>query len=79
MYETWNCESCGITIIEVDYDYDLHMFEVYKGDDLLGKITPATIEDLDRCRSDLDNGFCPICDGWEDGNGNLCVMDGWGN
>jgi len=28
--------------------------------------------------ADLDNGACPIADRWEDGNGNTCTLNGWG-
>lgn len=67
-----------VTVIEIEFDGDLHQFEVYKGDDRLGVITPASIEDMNMMKQDLDNGECPVADSWEDGMGNICVLEGWG-
>jgi hypothetical protein len=74
---TW--ENGEITVSEVDYNYDLHAFDVYVGDRFLGTVYPATIEDMARCIKALDDGEDPVSDGWEDGCGNVCSLDGWGN
>jgi hypothetical protein len=75
--KTWKTEL--VTIEEVDFDYDLHQFEVYNhAGAYLGSITPATIEDMNYVIADLDKGGCPVRDGWEDGMGNTCSLEGWG-
>lgn len=74
----WNFEN-GIAVEECAYNYDLHCFKVYNGDKYLGAIYPGTIEDMESCIGELDEGYDPISSGWEDGLGNICTMDGWGN
>lgn len=75
--KTWKTNFAIIE--EVDFDYDLHAFDVYNhSGNKLGTIHPASIEDMKSLIADLDNGDCPIADGWEDGNGNTCNTDGWG-
>lgn len=69
----------GIEVYESSYDYDLYCFRVYNGDVLLGTIYPDTIENMNCCIKALDDGSNPIADGWEDGLGNACTLDGWGN
>lgn len=76
--KNWNFEN-GINVWESEYDYDLHCFKVYNGDKYLGTIYPSTIEDMESCIEDLDNGDDPISCNWEDGCGNGCTLDGWGN
>jgi hypothetical protein len=61
-------EIDGVEIVEVEFDYDLHAFEIYRGDELIHTITPASIEDMNHIKKELDNGESP--DGWEDGMGN---------
>lgn len=73
----WDFEN-GITVEECAYDYDLHCFKVYDNGKHLGSIYPATIEDMESCIEDLDAGYDPITSGWEDGMGNVCNIDGWG-
>lgn len=46
---------------------------------LLGCICPGAPEDFEECLKALDAGEDPITDGWEDGVGNTCVYDGWGD
>lgn len=74
---TWTINS--ITIIEQAHDHDLHSFAVYHGGDYLGTIYPDSVDDMRQCIAALDNGADPIADGWEDGNGNVCTLDGWAN
>lgn len=73
----WNFEN-GINVEECEFDYDLHCFKVYNGEKYLGIIYPGSIEDMESCIEELDNGNDPISDGWEDGMGNSCTIDGWG-
>lgn len=68
----------GIEVLESEFDYSLHCFKVYNRDDYLGTIYPDTIEDMENCIKDLDDGSDPITDMWEDGMGNFCTLDGWG-
>lgn len=73
---TWNFDN-GIEVLESEYDYDLHCFKVYNRANYLGTIYPNTIEDMENCIRELDNGSDPITDDWEDGMGNCCTLDGW--
>jgi hypothetical protein len=64
--KTWEID--GLEIIEVDFNYDLHEFEIYKDGVLIGTITPDTIDDMEAIAEDFNNGISPI--GMEDGLGN---------
>lgn len=59
----------GYIVREVEFDGDLHEFEVVRNDEVIATITPATIEDMQQIIEDLDNG--EDVDGWEDGMGNV--------
>lgn len=75
--KTWKTNL--VTVEEVAFDHDLHTFEVYNhAGAKLGTITPASIEDMNDLIADLDDGACPVADNWEDGNGNTCNINGWG-
>lgn len=63
---TWNRE--GYQVVEVEFDGDLHEFEVIKNDDVVATITPSSIEDMKQIVADLDAG--EDVNGWEDGMGN---------
>lgn len=63
---TWNRK--GYEVVEVEFDGDLHEFEVIKNGEVVATITPDTIEDMEQIIADLDNG--EDVDGWEDGMGN---------
>lgn len=58
----------GYTVVEREFDYDLHVFAVI----VVGKkeqiITPDSIESMKSIIESLDNG--EDVDGWEDGMGN---------
>jgi hypothetical protein len=58
----------GVKITECSFDHDLHIFEIYKGNELVGTITPESIDDMKEIMDDLDKGISPY--GWEDGMGN---------
>jgi hypothetical protein len=72
----WIFEN-GIEVYESDFDYSLHCFKVYNGDEFLGVVYPDTIESMQSCIDDLNAGIDPISGGWEDGCGNACTIDGW--
>ena len=63
----------GYEVVEVEFDGDLHEFEVVKGDEVIATITPDTIEDMEQIIADLNNG--EDVDGWEDGMGNTINID----
>lgn len=68
---TWQRE--GYKVVEIDFDGDLHEFEIIKqdyieDDELVATITPSTIEDMEQIIMDLDSGEDVV--GWEDGKGN---------
>ena len=59
----------GYKIIEKPFDFDLHEFDVVlDSGEVVGTITPATLDDMKTIIADLDAG--EDVDGWEDGNGN---------
>ncbi|BCJ86435.1 hypothetical protein [Effusibacillus dendaii] len=64
--KTW--ERKGYTVVEKEFDHDLHEFEVVKGGEVVATITPADLDDMNRIIEDLDNG--EDVNGWEDGMGN---------
>lgn len=68
----------GIEVYEEEFDCDLHCLKVYNRGNYLGTVYPATIDDMKSCFNDLDNGNDPLTSGWEDGCGNSCTLDGWG-
>lgn len=68
--KTWKRE--GYKVMEKDFDFDLHKFEVIKDDEVIATITPATLEDMSQIIEDLDNG--EDVNGWEDGMGNTIAI-----
>ncbi|PFY13880.1 hypothetical protein [Bacillus pseudomycoides] len=68
---TWNRE--GYQVVEIDFDFDLHAFEVIKDEELIATITPNTIEDMQQIIEALDNG--EDVNGWEDGMGNTISIE----
>ena len=72
----WNFNN-GITVEEKEYDRELHCFAVFSKAKYLGDVYPETIEDMESCVEDLDEGNDPISAGWEDGLGHPCTFDGW--
>ena len=69
----------GIEVYENVLDNDLHYLKVYNRDTYLGPIYPDTISDFESATKDLCDGYDPISSGWEDGWGNGCSLDGWGD
>ena len=74
--KNWKFEN-GIEVYEKELDFDLHGFAVYDGDRYLGFISPSSIDDMQACINLLDEGKDPITDGWDDGCGHPCTIDGW--
>lgn len=63
----WELPS-GVIVREVDYDYDLHAFDVcYNG--RTHTVVPKDIGDMMDCIADLNAGADPVFDGWNDGLG----------
>ena len=63
---TW--ERSGYKVVEKAFDFDLHEFDVVMDSgEVVGTITPATLEDMKTIVADLDAGA--DVDGWEDGAG----------
>ena len=64
---TWKRK--GYTVVEKPFDFDLHEFDVVLNNgEVIGTITPATLDDMAAVVADLDAGA--DVDGWEDGMGN---------
>ncbi|PDY73564.1 hypothetical protein [Bacillus cereus] len=62
---TWERE--GYKVVEVEYNFDLHAFDVIKKEEVVATITPNTIEEMNQIIEDLNGG--EDVDGWEDGMG----------
>ena len=69
---TW--ERKGYEVVEVEFDGDLHEFEVVKDGEVIATITPDTIEDMEQIIKNLDAG--DDVDGWEDGMGHTITIEG---
>ena len=61
-------EREGYIVREVEFDYDLHEFEVVKDGEMIATITPADLDDMTDIVAALDSG--EDVEGWEDGMGN---------
>ena len=72
----WTFEN-GITVLECEFDHDLHILKVYHEDKYLGGIYPADIDDMNKLFDELDGGSNPIDDRWENGAGETCTIEGW--
>ena len=69
IYNTW-ISPCGVNVTEIDHDYDLHAFRVeYEG--ATAEVVPHNIAEMEQAIRDLNACYCPVFDGWEDGNGRL--------
>ena len=73
----WNFDN-GIVVKETKFDSDLHCFRVFNGEEYLGTVYPDDCDAMRRCIADLDAGEDPIDYHWNDGLGNSCTLDGWG-
>lgn len=64
---TWERDT--YTVNEVEFDGDLHEFDVNKNGEVIATITPDSVDAMYEIILDLDNGV--DVDGWEDGKGNV--------
>jgi len=72
MVKTW--ERSGYVVNMLDFDHDLKVFKVVQEEvDNVQIIYPSTIEDMELIIQDLNNG--EDVNGWEDGNGNVIVIN----
>ena len=89
-YQIWKSEDCGAIIMGNKNECMFEVFraevgsylaEPFHADDIdcnhLGDIWVTDRSEYDEMREALDAGHCPICERWEDGNGNVCSADGW--
>lgn len=63
--KTWEEEN--YTVVEEEHDYDLHKFEVYQDDELIGTIYPDNLDDQEQIKKHLDNHV--NVNGWETNDG----------
>lgn len=63
----WELPS-GVVVKEVEFDADLHMFEVYYNG-RMHTVVPMDVDDMQECIDDLNTGADPLFDGWNDGLG----------
>ena len=68
-----------VTVMSEEFDYDLKRFNVYRNGDAeyLGSVYPAELDAQQGIIEELNEGGCPIKDGWEDGAGNTCALTKW--
>lgn len=70
---TWEIDNLIIT----SDDRNL-CFNVYAYNKLIGIIYATDRNNFNDCFLYFDVGVNPIKDGWEDGLGNVCTINGWG-
>lgn len=69
--KVWNRK--GYHVIEVDFDGDLKEFEVVQSGEVIGTITPDSIESMQQIIEDLNAG--EDVDGWDDGMGGVIIIN----
>ena len=63
----------GYKVVEVEFDYDLHQFEVVRDSgEIIATITPFDLDDQNDIIKALDAG--QGVEGWEDGHGNTITI-----
>ena len=63
----------GYKVVEVEFDYDLHQFEVVRDNgEIVATITPFDLDDQKDIIKALDAG--QGVEGWEDGHGNTITI-----
>jgi len=68
---TW--ERTGYKVIEVEFDYDLHQFQIVRNNgEIIATITPPDLDNQNEIIKALDAG--EEVDGWEDGMGNTITI-----
>ena len=71
-FKVWICDTCGCTVTREEYSFDLGDL-VIAGARGQFTLVPNGLGDQKRIIDDLNNGSCPLCERWEDGNGNLII------
>ncbi|MNJ59510.1 hypothetical protein D3C77_551970 [compost metagenome] len=68
---TWERE--GYKVVEVEFDYDLHQFDVIQDGEIAASINPADLDAQAEVITALDSG--EDVNGWEDGNGHTISIE----
>ena len=72
-----HCEKCGIDINQNQSDFS--RFSIINSDgDIMGELFRQDFSNIVQIMKMLDSYGCPVCGGWDDGNGNICSPNGWG-
>ena len=71
-FKRWICDTCGCTVTREEYSFELGDL-VIAGARGQFTLVPHGLGDQKRIIDDLNNGSCPLCERWEDGNGNLII------
>ncbi len=74
----WKCPRSNCTVVLEQALSDPGIFTVWRDEEKIGEIHPDNSEDLQECIEALNMGADPIKDKWEDGLGNTCRYEGWG-
>lgn len=69
--KVWERE--GYTVVEKEFDYDLHQFEIVKGGEVIATIVPTDFDNMRETIDALDGG--EDVRGWEDGMGNTITFE----
>lgn len=67
--DEWTCTECGCNVHEVTSPHLSKFFIELDGEGYV--LDPCDTEDVNDIISDLNRGFCPLCDRWDDGCGKL--------
>lgn len=71
--KTW--QRKGYSVVEREFNYDLHEFDIVVGNAVIATITPDNLEDMNDIVEQLDNGADPVAEAWEDGMGNIITLE----
>lgn len=76
----WHCKRCQTTAFQRKTHFnDLLQFIIQNQDgDIVGTVYWHNFNDAIQAMELFDNGFCPICEAWDDGLGRICSPRGWG-
>ena len=76
----WKCGKCFVCITQgAEAIADYSFFTVKNKDgDIMGSLFRQDVDAIAETMRLLDRGGCPLCEGWQDGIGNICSPSGWG-
>jgi len=60
-------------VVEKEFDYELHEFDVVIGEKVVATITPGSIDEMNEIIESLDNGEC--VNGWDNGLGETIYIE----